>query len=227
MAAVEHFDLSGKRAVVLGADNPAGEVIAEAFTEAGARVAMVAVADATTDISKAIDSVGGCDILASAPDHFLAKPFAETSPDDLAGVMHANFSIQFDACQAAVARMREQGTGGNLILMTSVLGERGLPNTVAYSAAQGAVFNMIRALAQEVAADGISVNGIELGWMDWMSDRINPTDESALRSVRFTMTKRAGTAEDIGPLAVWLAGSGVGFVTGQIFPLDGGLTQHL
>lgn len=60
-----------------------------------------------------------------------------------------------------------------------------------------------------------------------MDDRINLKDENAARAIRFTMSKRAGTADDIGAMAVWLSGSGVGFVTGQIFPLDGGLTQHL
>jgi NAD(P)-dependent dehydrogenase (short-subunit alcohol dehydrogenase family) len=66
-----------------------------------------------------------------------------------------------------------------------------------------------------------------MGWMDWIDDRIDTTDEDAARAIRFTISKRAGTAEDIGPLAVWLSGSGSGFVTGQIFPVDGGLTQHL
>ncbi len=108
-----------------------------------------------------------------------------------------------------------------------MLGERGLPNTSIYSAAHGAVFNLVRALAQELAPEGISINGIELGWMDWMDDRIDPKDEQAQRAIRFTMSKRPGKAEDVGPLAVWLAGSGVGFVTGQVFPVDGGLTQHL
>jgi len=63
--------------------------------------------------------------------------------------------------------------------------------------------------------------------MDWMTDRVDPTDEQAQRAVRFTLAKRMGRAGDVGPLAVWLSGSGAGFVTGQVFPLDGGLTQHL
>ena len=137
-----------------------------------------------------------------------------------------NFALPYFACQAALPFIRQR-ENGNIVLVTSVLGERGLPNTSAYSAAHGAVFNFIRAMAQELAPIGISINGIELGWMDWMDDRINMKDENAARAVRFTISKRAGTAEDIGPLAVWLSGSGVGFVTGQIFPLDGGLTQHL
>jgi NAD(P)-dependent dehydrogenase (short-subunit alcohol dehydrogenase family) len=60
-----------------------------------------------------------------------------------------------------------------------------------------------------------------------MHDRLDPTDEEANRALRFPIIKRAGIAADVGPIAVWLAGTAVGYVTGQLFPLDGGLTQHL
>lgn len=226
---VEHFDLTGRRAIVVGSDNPAGEAIALAFEEAGARVsrlASMAAEQVGAEVTACAEALGGLDIIASAPDVFLAKPVAEITAAELATVIAGNFTCQFNAVQAALPFIRRQDRG-NIILVTSVLGERGLPNTSAYSAAQGAVFNLIRALAQELAPEGISINGIELGWMDWMSDRIDVRDEQASRAIRFTMSKRQGKAEETGPLAVWLAGDGVGFVTGQIFPLDGGLTQHL
>lgn len=226
---VEHFDLSGQRAIVLRTDNPAGAAIADAFEEAGAKVARLGpvhaekVAEAVT---AAANDLGGLNILACAPDFFLAKPVCEITPGELGPVMMVNFASQLFAVQAALPFIRKHERG-NIILLTSVLGERGLPNTSVYSAAQGAVFNLIRALAQELAPEGISINGIELGWMDWMDDRIDAKDEQATRAVRFTMLKRPGKADDIGPLAVWLAGDAVGFVTGQVFPVDGGLTQHL
>lgn len=227
---IEHFDLSGKNAVVVAANKPAGNALADALEEADANVSRVdshPAAEITDAVRKAADDLGGIDILASAPDLFLAKPIAKITPEDLGNVMMGNFASQFSACQAAVERMLAQGTGGNIVLVTSVLGERGLPNTSIYSAAHGAVQNFIRALAQEIAPHGISVNGIALGWMSWMEDRLNPSDPDAGRAVRFTIAKRAGEPEDIGPMAVWLAGSGVGYVTGQTFQLDGGLTEHL
>ncbi|HIG43741.1 MAG: SDR family oxidoreductase [bacterium] len=240
---VEHFDLTGKKAIVVAADQPAGAAIADAYEEAGATVARVEqlpAVELTDKITEAANSLDGLDILACASDLFLAKPIKDISMGELATTMMTNFISPFAACQAALPFIRKGTSGnssgngngngncnGNIVLVTSVLGERGLPNTSVYSAAHGAVFNFIRAMAQELAPEGISINGIELGWMDWMDDRINMKDENAARAVRFTISKRAGTAEDIGPLAVWLSGSGVGFVTGQIFPLDGGLTQHL
>ena len=141
--------------------------------------------------------------------------------------MEANYAIPFYACQAAIEAMAAQGGGGNIVLLTHVLGERGMANASAYAAAHGAVHNLIRALAQETAPQGIMVNGVALGWMDWMQDRLPEDDPEAERAVRFTISKRAGRPDDVGPIAVWLSGTGVGFVTGQIFPLDGGLTQHL
>jgi NAD(P)-dependent dehydrogenase (short-subunit alcohol dehydrogenase family) len=165
--------------------------------------------------------------MASAADRFLAKPVTAITSDELVEVFMANYATQFYACQAAIDVMLRQGTGGNVVLVTHVLGERGLPNTSAYAAAHGAVHNLIRALAQEVAPHGISVNGIALGWMDWMHDRLDRTDEEANRARRFPIIRRPGVPEDVGPIAVWLAGTGVGYVTGQIFPIDGGLTQHL
>ncbi len=226
---MEHFDLSNKKAVVFGANSPAGNAIAETYEQADARVIRLNQCHATEVADKIIaaaDDLGGIDLLVCATDQFLAKPISETSMDDLASTMMVNFAAPFMACQAALSYLK-QAEAARIVMLTSVLGERGLPNTSVYSAAHGAVFNFIRALAQEVAADGITVNGIELGWMDWMTDRINPTDENAARAVRFTISKRAGTTEDVGALALWLAGSGASFVTGQIFPLDGGLTQHL
>jgi NAD(P)-dependent dehydrogenase (short-subunit alcohol dehydrogenase family) len=227
---VEHFDLTGRNALVLGAETPPGQAIAEAYAEAGARVTRLNTLSAN-DVAQAVKrtaaDMGGLQILASAADRFLAKPVTAITPDELAAVMMANYVTQFYACQASIEVMRQLGQGGNIVLVTHVLGERGLPNTSAYAAAHGAVHNLIRALAQEIAPHGISINGIMLGWMGWMHDRLDPSDEEANRALRFPIIKRAGIAADVGPIAVWLAGTAVGYVTGQLFPVDGGLTQHL
>jgi NAD(P)-dependent dehydrogenase (short-subunit alcohol dehydrogenase family) len=227
---VEHFDLASRNAVVLSAETPAGHVVAQAYQEAGARVTRLTTLEAREvelAVRRAAADMGGLQIMASAADRFLAKPVTAITSDELVEVFMANYATQFYACQAAIDVMLRQGTGGNVVLVTHVLGERGLPNTSAYAAAHGAVHNLIRALAQEVAPHGISVNGIALGWMDWMHDRLDRTDEEANRARRFPIIRRPGVPEDVGPIAVWLAGTGAGYVTGQIFPIDGGLTQHL
>jgi NAD(P)-dependent dehydrogenase (short-subunit alcohol dehydrogenase family) len=227
---VEHFDLTGRNALVLSAETPAGQAIAEAYAEAGARVVRVNTPSAEEGgqaVRRAAADLGGLQILASAPDRFLAKPVTGIGPDEAAEVFKANYAVQFYACQAAIEVMLQQAPGSTIVLVTHVLGERGLPNTSVYAAAHGAVHNLIRALAQEIAPAGISVNGIALGWMEWMHDRLDRSDEEAQRALRFPIIKRAGVPADVGAIAVWLAGTAVGYVTGQIFPVDGGLTQHL
>ena len=254
---LEHFDLSSRKAVVLGADRPGGAAVARAYAEAGAAILlcvpehnesvetlrrdvvalgascelivgdMSAPERAGEAVRSAARAMGGLDILAICPDVFLAKPIEETSDAELNHVVAANLSVPFAAIRAATVEMRGRAQGGRLLLLTHVLGERGLPNTSAYGASHAATQNLVRTLGRELGPDGITINAIALGWMDWMSDRIDPDDEEAARAVRFAILKRAGRPEASGPMAVGLSGSGTGYVTGQVFHLDGGLTQHL
>ena len=258
-AGVEHFDLSGRRAMVVGAETPAGAAIARAFGEAGADVALCALrADegvvAVKRLQREIEAMGrassvyvmdvtlgrnvqvttrqvtkelgGLDIVAGCPDLFLGKPIGQTSDVELQQVMALNFNSQFFTVRAAAGEMLRSGHGGNIVLVTHVLGERGVANTTAYGAAHAATQGLVRAAAQEFAPHGISINAIAPGWMEWMDDRIDAEDEEAGRAVRFTVMKRPGRAEELGPLAVWLAGDAVGYVTGQTFTVDGGLLLH-
>ena len=257
---IEHFDLSGRKSMVIGAETPAGGAIARAYGEAGADVALcVLKADegvvAAKRVQKEIEAMGrtssvyvmdvtlgrnvqvttrqvtkelgGLDIVASCPDLFIGKPIGRTTDAELQHVMAVNFNAQFFAARSASGEMLKNEAGGNIVLVTHVLGERGVTNTAAYGAAQAATQSLVRSLAQELGPHRISINAISLGWMEWMDDRLDPEVEDAGRAVRFTIMKRAGQAEEIGPLALWLAGSGVGYVTGQVFAVDGGLLQHL
>jgi NAD(P)-dependent dehydrogenase (short-subunit alcohol dehydrogenase family) len=171
--------------------------------------------------------LGGLDIVASCPDLFLGKPIAKTTDAELLQVMTHNFNSQFYVARSAAGELAKNEAGGNLILLSHILGERGAKNTAAYGAAHAATQSLVRSLAQELGSSQISVNGISLGWMDWMDDRIDPDVEDAGRAVRFSIMKRAGEAEEVGPMAVWLSGSAVGYVSGQVFAIDGGLLQHL
>jgi NAD(P)-dependent dehydrogenase (short-subunit alcohol dehydrogenase family) len=171
--------------------------------------------------------LGGVDIAVCASDLFLGKPIAKTTDSELQQVMAYNFNAHFFVARSASEEMRRGGQGGRIVLVSHVLGERGLPNTAAYGAAHGATQQLVRSLSQELAPEGITINGIATGWMEWMTDRLDPANEDAGRAVRFTLPRRAGTPEDVAPMALYLAGSGTGNVTGQIFHVDGGLTQHL
>ncbi len=260
MGHVEHFDLSGRRAMVVGAETPAGGAIARAYGEAGADVALCVLRPdegvmAAKQVQKELEALGrgsavyvmdvtlgrnvqvttrqvtkelgGLDIVASCPDLFFGKPIGSTTDAELQQVMAVNFNSQFFVARAARGELLKNERGGSIVLLTHVLGERGVANTAAYGAAHAATQGLVRSLAVELGPHQVSVNAISLGWMEWMRDRLDPDVDDAGRAVRFPIMKRAGRADEIGPLAVWLAGSGVGYVSGQVFAVDGGLLQHL
>ena len=261
---LDAYDLSGKRALVLGAASGAGRAIALALAEAGADRALSTV---TTDgeeamalrktaravrdmgrtaIEQSIDAslgtgaqvmvrqvskeLGRIDVLVSAPDLFLGKPATKVSDAEWAKVIGQNLSASFFACRAVGREMLKGDTDGRsrgrIINIASILGERGLANAAAYCAAQGGILNLTRALAQEWAAQGITVNAIAQGWME-DSPALGDTDPESNQTVRFVPMKRAGRADEVAPLAVYLASDASGYVTGQVLFVDGGLTVHL
>jgi NAD(P)-dependent dehydrogenase (short-subunit alcohol dehydrogenase family) len=267
---LDAFDLTGKRAVVVGAASGVGRAIAVALAEAGCDLALTSL---TTDaeevlalrktvrevrdagriaLEQAIDAssgqaaqvmarqvakeLGGIDVLVTAPDLFLGKPATQVSDADWAKVVGRNLSATFFACRAAGKEMLKggsaelttgsRGTKGRVIIVSSVLGERGLPNAAAYCAAQGGVLNLARALSQEWAAQGITVNAIAQGWMDG-SPALGDPDPQSNQTVRFIPMKRPGHPEEVAPLVVYLASDAAGYITGQVLYVDGGLTVHL
>ena len=257
---VDAYDLSGKKALVVGAGGAAGRAIALALGEAGADVTVAsasndgdevmrvkrlqreitkmgrASAAMATDVTlgaavqvavrQAAKDMGRIDVLVNAADLFLGKPAEATSDMEWSRVLQVNLSGTFHACRSAGKEMLKQEGGGRIINVTSVLGERGLANAAAYCAAQGGVLNLTRALAQEWGRHGVTVNAIAQGWMEH-SPAIGDPDPAANQTVRFIPMKRAGAADDLGALAVYLASDASGYVTGQVLFVDGGLTTHL
>jgi NAD(P)-dependent dehydrogenase (short-subunit alcohol dehydrogenase family) len=267
---LDAYDLSGKKALVVGAAGGAGRAIAFAFAEAGADLALCAPSAAGADalavrklarevrdlggtaIEQATDvssgqgvlvmvrqvakELGRIDVLVNACDLVVAKPVTRISDADWARVIGHNLGATFFVCRAVGREMLKDGTrngeqgagsaGGRIINVASVLGERGLANATAYCAAQAGILNLTRALAQEWAARGITVNAIALGWMEG-APALGDPDPATNRTVRFIPMKRAGRSDEVGPLAVYLASDASGYMTGQVLFVDGGLSVHL
>ncbi len=262
---LDAYDLTGKRALVLGAATGAGRAIALALAEAGADLALSTVTTAgdetvalrntarevrdmgrtaieqTADASRGAGvrvmvrqvakELGRIDVLVNAPDLLLGKPITKVTDAEWAKVVAQNLSAAFFSCRAVGREMLKDGAAGErargrVINVASVLGERGIANAAAYCAAHGGVLNLTRALAQEWAAQGITVNAIALGWMEG-SPALGGADPEANKTVRYIPMKRAGKPDEVGPLAVYLASDASGYVTGQTFFVDGGLTVHL
>lgn len=257
---LDAFDLSGKRALVIGAGAPAGRAIALALGEAGADVTVSSISNdgdeimrvkrvqqeltkmgrtsstVATDVTlgqgvqvmvrQVAKAMDGIDILVNAPDLFLGKSAESTTDMEWNKVMQVNLAGTFHGCRAAGKEMLKQGRGGRIINVASVLGERAIANAAAYSAAHAGILNLTRALATEWGAQGITVNAIATGWMDY-SPAIGNPDPAANQTVRFVPMKRAGAADELGPLAVYLASDSCGYISGQVMFVDGGLTTHL
>jgi 3-oxoacyl-[acyl-carrier protein] reductase len=171
-------------------------------------------------------AMGGIDILVNAPDLFLGKAAEETADIEFNRVLQVNLAGTFHSCRAAGREMLKQESGGRIINIASVLGERAIANSVAYCAAQAGILNLTRALAIEWGPRGITVNAIAQGWMEHTAAIGNP-DPAANQTVRFVPMKRAGAADELGPLAAYLASDASGYISGQVMFVDGGLTTHL
>ncbi len=253
------FDLHGKKALVVGAGNPAGRSIALALAEAGADVA---VASATLDgdevmeakrISREIANAGretfsqGWDvtlptnvqvglkqiikefghptILVYNADVPLWKPIEKTTDADFARVHQVNLAGAFYAARSFVRELSE-GATGRLIFVNSIFGDRGIDHGVAYGAAKAGMVGLMLGLSQELGARNTTANCISTGWMDWTPGR-GPDEIGQNLLMRFIPMRRFGHAEDVGALAVLLASDAAGYLSGQVFHVDGGVTTHL
>jgi 3-oxoacyl-[acyl-carrier protein] reductase len=255
----EAFDLSGKRALVLGAASSVGQAIALALSEAGADVTVTTATPKASEtlavkrlaqkiaitgprhepqaldaslgtavqvmIRQVVKDVGGLDILVTAPDLYLGKTADKTNDVEWGQVINANLSSVFYACRAAGREMLKQ-EWGRVINVASAMGDRGLPNSAAYCAAKAGVMNLTRALAQEWGPHGVTVNCIAPGWLEDTPGLGDP-DPQANRLIRFIPMRRPGNADEVAPLALYLASEASGYVSGQTFFVDGGLTCHL
>ena len=176
---------------------------------------------------------GDIDVLVTAPDLALHKPADKITDSEWAKVMNINLSGVFYACRGAGKEMlaRELPPGreknrGRIICIASALGERGLANSAAYCAAKAGVHNLVRALAQEWGPQAITVNCIAPAWLEDTPGLGDPTPD-VNQLVRYIPLRRPGRADEVAPMALWLASDASGYVTGQVFAVDGALLCHL
>jgi 3-oxoacyl-[acyl-carrier protein] reductase len=253
------FDLTGKKALVVGFANPAGRAVALGLAEAGADVA---VASATLDgdevmeakrASKQVAGLGratfsqGWDvtlptnvqvglkqlvkefghpgILVYNADATLWKPIEKITDAEFAHVQHVNLSGAFYASRSFVRDFPPAMTG-RLIFVNTVFGERGVDHSSAYAAAKAGVVGLTVALSQELGDRNFTVNCISTGWMDWTAGR-GPDEVGQNLLLRYIPMRRFGQAEEVAALAVLLASDAAGYLNGQVFHVDGGVTTHL
>jgi 2-deoxy-D-gluconate 3-dehydrogenase len=221
--------LGAAGAAVVGAGRAAAELdeTAHLIERAGGR-ALAVITDVTSYeavdalMTRAVRELGRLDIVVNNSGVAKVAPLAEMCPEDWHAMLAVNLTGTFYGCRAAAPHLIGQRSG-KVINVASVLGGVGLPGYTVYGATKGGVIALTRTLGVEWARHNIQVNAIAPGW--FATDMTNEAFADPRINERLTRdipARRIGRAEEIGPLAVYLASSASDFMTGQTLFLDGG-----
>ena len=243
------FDLSGKVAVVTGANTGIGQAIALALASAGADVACVGRTPAeetasqiralgrraalvSADLStvepvgrvvqEALDTLGGLDILVNNAGIIRRADSIDFTEEDWDAVVDTNLKSVFFLCQAAGRHMLGQGSG-KIINIASMLTFQGGIRVPSYTASKSGIGGLTKLLANEWSAKGINVNAIAPGYIATNNTAALQADENRNRSiVERIPAGRWGKASDLGGAAIFLASAASDYIDGHILAVDGG-----
>jgi acetoacetyl-CoA reductase len=174
-----------------------------------------------TAFEQAMAEHGQIDVLVNNAGITRDRMFLKMSPDDWKAVIDTNLNSMFNVTKQVVPGMVERGWG-RIIQISSVNGEKGQAGQTNYSAAKAGMHGFTMALAQELAAKGVTVNTVSPGYIG--TDMVRAIKPEVLEKIVATIpVKRLGTPDEIASIVGWLAGPDSGFTTGADFSCNGGL----
>ena len=205
----------------------AEKVVAEIGEEGGVAHPVVAdVADGDA-VSAMVGETGGVDILVNnagiPPEGITVKSFVETGPAEWDPLIRLNLAAVLGVTRAYLPFMLEKGWG-RILTIVSDAGRKGERKQAVYGAAKAAAMGFSRGLAAEVGREGVTVNCLALGTMKHgaLAEAIERDPELEGRLARAYPVGRLGEVGDPAPLAVLLCSDAADWITGQVYPVDGG-----
>lgn len=244
------FDLSGMTALVTGASGGIGSAIAQALAAQGARLAVsgsnadkleafraslggdhVALPCDLSDgaavdalVPAAVTALGGkLDILVNNAGVTRDNLVMRMKDDEWDQVIRVNLEAAFRLARAA-ARPMMKARHGRIISITSVVGTTGNPGQANYAASKAGLVGMSKALAQELASRGITVNCVAPGFIRSAMTDVLPDAQKEALNARIP-AGHMGEGADIGAAVVYLASREAGYVTGQTLHVNGGMAM--
>lgn len=244
-------DLSGKSALVTGASSGLGRHFAEVLAAAGAKVAVAArrpdlvasVCEAIrgrggtavpiqldvterASVEKAVSecaaALGAIDVLVNNAGVTAAKAFLDLEDSEWDRVLETNLKGAFSVAQEVARRMKEQGSGGAIVNVASILGLRVAGQVSAYIASKAGLVQLTKAMALELARYGIRVNALCPGYMETDLNREFFASEAGRALIRRIPQRRLGRPEELdGPLLL-LCSEAASYMTGATLAVDGG-----
>jgi NAD(P)-dependent dehydrogenase (short-subunit alcohol dehydrogenase family) len=248
-------ELDGRVAVVTGASRGLGRAMAVELGAAGAKLALVGrdrakldetaaeaaksgaesavfLADVTDEAQvRALEQgvrerFGHVDILVNNAGMNIRKPLVEYTLDEWNTVLDTNLTSVFLVSRSFIPMMKGRGYG-RILNLASIMSHVSLPGRTAYSASKAALLGITRALAQELADDGITVVAISPGpFATEINTALMENPELNRQFLSNVPLGRWGKAEEIGKLALYLCSDAAGFITGSDVLIDGGWTSR-
>jgi NAD(P)-dependent dehydrogenase (short-subunit alcohol dehydrogenase family) len=239
----------GKVAIVTGGGSGIGLAIAEKFCQSGIQTIIIGrdekklqsakeklgancffkscdlndLAAIPVLVKNIITEFGRIDILVNNAGINMKKDFTEVTDEEFQTVININLCSVFAMSREAVKQMLQQKQG-NIINISSMAAQYGLPYVIAYSASKTAIDGMTRAMAVELSPHGIRVNAIAPGFIysDMTDKALNSDPGRKAKVFGRTPMGHMGQPTDIAEAALFLAGDAAKYITGVVLPVDGG-----